>query len=91
MAWSELLRDAICGKLELQDGEDRMRPFYRDISPEQFERAIGKPVERLVNSKLWKAPAGDPIDRVLADNKSAVKEWMKSHGLTTGYLMGASE
>lgn len=33
MAWSELLRDAICGKLELQDVEDRARPFYRELAP----------------------------------------------------------
>jgi hypothetical protein len=29
--------------------------------------------------------------RVLADNKTEVKEWFKKQGLTTGYLMGAAE
>lgn len=48
-------------------------------------------MERLVNSKLWKASTGEAIDRVLSDNKSAEKDWLKAHGLTTGYLMGASE
>jgi len=48
-------------------------------------------VERLVNWKLWAAPAGDEIDRILADNKSRVKEWFKSKRMTTGYLMGAPE
>jgi hypothetical protein len=25
-----------------------------------------------------------------SDNKSVVKQWFKAHGLTTGYLLGAS-
>ena len=90
MAWAELMRDAVCGKLELQDAEDRARPFYRSLSPDQLA-SIRKVVERLVNSKVWSAPANDEVDRVLADNKSAVKDWLKTHGLSTGYLMGAAE
>jgi hypothetical protein len=91
MAWAELLRDAVCGKLDLQDGEERERPFYRDLTIDQLERVVKGTVERLVDWKGWKAPIDDPIDRVLSDNKSAVKDWLKQHGLTTGYLMGASE
>jgi len=91
MAWSELLRDAVCGKLDLVDAEDRARPFYRELTTDQLNRVIKIIVERLVNWKGWKAPREDPIDRVLADNKSVVKDWLKNHGLTTGYLMGASE
>ena len=48
-------------------------------------------VARLVDWKGWSAPANDELDRVLADNKSQVKNWFRDHGLTTGYLMGASE
>ena len=91
MAWSELLRDAVCGKLDLEDAEERARPFYRDLTTDQLDHVIKNAVERLVNWKGWKAPREDPIDRVLADNKSAVKDWFRTHGLTTGYLMGASE
>src|SRR5437660_8484007 len=29
MAWAELLHGAICGRLDLDDSEDRARPFYR--------------------------------------------------------------
>ncbi|HYN22635.1 MAG TPA: hypothetical protein VE078_16875, partial [Thermoanaerobaculia bacterium] len=90
MAWSELLRDAICGKLDLQDAEDRARPFYRDLSPNELER-VRKVLDRLISWKLWNSPPGADIDRVLADNKSAVKDWLRSSGLTTGYLMGACE
>jgi hypothetical protein len=90
MAWAELVRDAVCGKLELQDAEDRARPFYRSLSAEQIN-AIRSVVERLVNSRVWAAPTGDEVDSVLADNKSRVKEWLKTHGLSTGYLMGAPE
>jgi hypothetical protein len=89
MAWSELLRDAVRGKLDLQDEEDRARPFYRELSSDELER-VKKMVERLVNWKQWSSPPGE-IDRTLSDNKSAVKEWFRDNGLTTGYLMGASE
>ena len=89
MSWAELMRDAVCGKLELQDAEDRARPFYRSLTPDQLN-SIRKVVGRLVNSKVWAAPAGDDVDRILADNKSAVKDWLKTHGLSTGYLMGAA-
>jgi hypothetical protein len=90
MAWSEMLRDAICGKLELQDAEDREMPFYRDLSEKELDR-IRKVVERLVNWKLWSSPLKSDIDRVLSDNKSAVKDWLRQNGLSTGYLMGAIE
>jgi hypothetical protein len=90
MAWSELLRDAVRGKLELQDEEDRARPFYRDLSSDDLER-IKKMLERLVNWKQWSSPPNSEIDRMLADNKSTVKEWFRNNGLTTGYLMGANE
>jgi hypothetical protein len=90
MAWSELLKDAICGKLELIDSEDRRRPFYRELSSSELEK-IKRVVERLVNWKQWNSPPETEIDRTLADNKSVVKDWFRSKGLTTGYLMGASE
>jgi hypothetical protein len=90
MAWAELVRDAVCGKLGLQDAEDRARPFYRSLSADQLT-GIASVIERLVNSRVWAAPAGDEVDSVLADNKSRVKEWLKTHGLSTGYLMGAPE
>lgn len=90
MAWSELVRDAVCGKLELQDAEDRARPFYRLLTPDQV-KLVRKVIERLAASKIWAAPANDDIDRIIADNKSVVKEWLKTHGLSTGYLMGAGD
>ncbi|MEP7247416.1 MAG: hypothetical protein ABI885_27545 [Gammaproteobacteria bacterium] len=90
MAWSELLRDAVCGKLDLQDAEDRARPFYRLLTKEQFQIGVRSPMQRLVSWNGWNAPADSEIDRVLADNKGKVKEWLRDHGLTTGYLMGAS-
>jgi hypothetical protein len=90
MAWSELVRDAVCGRLDLQDGDERARPFYRALSDEQLV-VIRRVIERLVNSQIWARPQGDDVDRVLADNKSAVKEWLRTHGLSAGYLMGAPE
>ncbi|GAH73612.1 unnamed protein product, partial [marine sediment metagenome] len=90
MAWAELLRDAICGKLDIQDAEDRARPFYREFSESELAK-IRDVVARLVNWKMWISPTEDAIDRILADNKSAIKTWFREHGFTTGYLMGAPE
>ena len=88
MAWSELFRDAVCGKLELQDAEDRARPLYRELSKQDIDR-MRNVASRLTAWKYWCAPAGDEIDRVLVDAKREVKDWFRSHDLTAGYLMGA--
>ena len=90
MSWSEILHGAVCGKLDLNDADDRARPFYRDFSDDQWQR-IRTIVRRLVDWQIWSSPVGSDIDRTLADNKSAVKKFMKEKGLTTGYLMGAAE
>jgi len=90
IAWSQLLHSAICGVLDIQDEEERMRPFYRDLSPQDIEK-IRNVVKRLIYWKFWDSPSNSEIDRVLADNKSAVRDWFKMHDLTTGYLMGAKE
>jgi hypothetical protein len=87
MAWSELLRDAVLAKLDLTDADDRACPFYRELDKRQLE-GIKQTAARLFAWKFW-ADAGDEIDRVLSDNKSAVKEWLRAHDLTTGYLLGA--
>ncbi len=89
MAWSELLRDAVCAKLDLYDSDEQARPFYRDLSPEDLDRVKGV-VARLVGWKWWVSP-DDEVDQILAGSKKVVKEWLKDHGLTTGYLMGAPE
>jgi hypothetical protein len=47
-------------------------------------------VLRLVNFKIWKSPDDSAVDRVLSDNKSAVKDWLKKQGLDVGYLLGAT-
>jgi hypothetical protein len=88
MAWSELLADAIAAKLDLVDSDDKAKLFYRELSKEQLER-VKAVVSRLFGWKFW-ADANDQIDRILSDNKSTVKQWFKNHGLTPGYLMGAS-
>lgn len=90
MAWSEILRDAVCGKLNLQDAEDREAPFYRELDEAQKEIIRGV-LERLCGWKYWSAPANDPIDNALSYNKGQLKQWFKDKGLTTGYLMGAPE
>jgi len=90
MAWSELLRDAVGAKLELTDREDQARPLYREISQDQWKR-IKRMIDRLVNFKVWSSPPDSEVDRVVSDKKSAIKDWLKSKGLTVGYLLGAPE
>jgi hypothetical protein len=88
MAWSELLKDAIVGKLELHDSDEQARPFYRKLSSPDLER-VRSAVRRLLQWSRWQAPTGDQIDRVLADRKSTVKTWFRDQGLTISWLMGA--
>jgi hypothetical protein len=90
MAWSELLRDAISARLEISDQDEKAQLFYREINDDGFDK-IRKVVRRLVDWSTWATPVGAEIDRVLADNKSEVKKFFKNKGLTTGYLLGASE
>jgi len=90
MAWSEILHGAICAKLDIQDSEERTKPFYRELTEQDLEK-ITFVITRLINWKFWDSPPDSEIDRILSDNKSAVKEYLKGKGLTTGYLMGAPE
>jgi hypothetical protein len=64
MAWAELFHDAVCGKLELQDAEERARPLYRELTDSET-KSIRRVAERLVSWSGWKAPPDDDIDRVL--------------------------
>jgi hypothetical protein len=89
MAWSELLKEAVCARLEIFSEEERVRPFYRDLSASELEK-IKTIVLRLMDFKIWKSPEDSAIDRVLSDNKSAVKDWLKKQGLDVGYLLGAT-
>lgn len=90
MAWAELLRDAVCAKLDIHDSDEKSRCFYRDLTDAQLLQ-VRQVVNRLASWKRWSSPTSDEIDRILADNKSEVKHWFKNHGLTTGYLLGAAE
>jgi hypothetical protein len=90
MAWSELLADAIAARLELVDVDEKEKMFFRALTPQQAN-VVRKTVQRLFDWQRWAAPKDDQIDRVLSDKKTAVKDWFRQNGLTTGYLMGASE
>lgn len=90
MAWAELLRDAVIAKLEIDDRDEQAQLFYREIDDEDFEK-IRKVFRRLVSWSVWESPLNSEIDRILSDNKSEVKKYFKDKGLTTGYLLGASE
>lgn len=90
MAWSEIVRDAICAKLDIIDGDDRAKAFYRELSDQDFSK-IRTIIERLLNWSMWMMARNSEIDNIIATNKSNLKDWFKSKGLTTGYLMGAKE
>jgi hypothetical protein len=86
MSWNELLKDAVCARLEIFSEEDRIRPFYRDLSAAELDK-VKIILSKLFNFKVWKSPADSEVDRVLSDNKSAVKDWLKKQGLDIGYLL----
>ncbi|EQB39704.1 hypothetical protein M947_05105 [Sulfurimonas hongkongensis] len=90
MSWSEILKDAIAAKLDVIDADDKEKLFYGEISDESFEK-IRQVVRRLVEWAIWSLPQDSEIDRILSDNKSEIKKYMKSKGLTAGYLLGAPE
>lgn len=89
MAWCEIFRDSVCAKLDIHDSDEKARPFYREISEADFLK-IKTILERLLHWQMWGSPKGSEIDTVIAGNKSAIKEWFRQKGLTTGFLMGAS-
>lgn len=88
MAWAELFRDAVCAKLDIHDADEKTRPFYRDLGDHEFE-TIRTIFGRLAGWQMWRAPRNSEIDTAIAGNKSAIKDWFRNKGLTTGFLMGA--
>jgi len=90
MAWSELFRDAVCAKLEIHDSDEKAKPFYRDFTDSDFSK-IKSCLSRLLNWQMWNAPKDSEIDTVIAGSKSNLKDWFKNKGLTTGFIMGATE
>ena len=62
-----------------QRGEiERIMKNYLVAHPEVLQEAL---------SEMEKRQAAAETEK----HKSAVKEWLKGHGLTTGYLLGAAE
>ncbi len=90
MAWAELVKDALCAKVRIYDSDEKLKPLYRDFSEDDYAQ-MRFVLERLVNWKGWSAPDNDEIDGIIVDKKSKVKDWFKLKGLTSSYLMGASE
>lgn len=90
MAWSELLKDAIAAQLAIQDQDEREKVFYRELSDDDKIK-IRRIVRRLVEWSMWRSPPSSEIDGILPNNRGEVKKFLKDKGLTTGYLMGASE
>lgn len=88
MAWSEIFRDAVCAKLDIYDGDEKAKPFYRELNDEDQDK-IEQIFSRLYNWQLWISPRDSGIDTAIAGNKSDLKEWFRTQGLTTGFLMGA--
>ena len=90
MAWTELLKDAVCAKLDIDDSDEKKKIFYRIFDDSEFTK-ISNIFTRLFNWKMWSSPINSEIDTIIAGNKQVVKEWFKQKGLTVSYLMGASE
>ena len=90
MAWSEIFKDAVSAKLEIYDNDEKTKIFYRQLDDKAFNK-INDIVNRLVDWQLWNSPKDSEIDKMTSNNKSVLKQWLKDKGLTTGYLMAASE
>jgi hypothetical protein len=90
MSWSEILKDAIAAKLDIFDADEKALLFYRELNDNEFQK-IREIIRRLVEWSIWKLPENSEIDRILSDNKSEIKKYFRTKGLTTGYLMGAPE
>ena len=88
MAWCEIFRDAVCAKLDIQDIDERTKPYYRDLTATDLTR-VKTVLERVINWQMWKSPKQSEIDTIIAGNKSSIKDWFRTKGLTTGYLLGA--
>ncbi len=89
-AWAELLKDSICAALRMHDSDEKARPLYRVLNDQQVDD-IREVVARLIDWKIWSSPVSSEIDQIRLDNDKAVKDWLRSKGLTTGYLLGAPE
>ena len=89
-AWSEMLKDAICTKLEIFDGDEKVKALHREFSEGELER-VRFVVTRLIDWKMWDSPPNSDIDQIRLDNDGAVKNCLRDKGLTVSYLMGASE
>jgi hypothetical protein len=90
MAWSQLVWDAVCAKLDLLDTDERLKVFYRPLSTDDLTK-VRRVIRRLYDYQRWVAPRDDQIDRTLSDRTSVVKDWFRSNGLTPGYLVGTSQ
>ena len=89
-AWSGLVKDAICTKLEIYDADEKGHAFYKDFGEKELEN-VKFVTNRLVDWKMWNSPAKSEIDEIRLDNDGAVKDWLRKKGLTVSYLLGASE
>ncbi|MBR2107884.1 MAG: hypothetical protein IJ937_11530, partial [Treponema sp.] len=70
--------------------DEKSKIFYRQLEDSDFEK-IDQIIIRLVNWQMWDSPKDSEIDKMISNNKSTLKQWLKDKGLSTGYLMGASE
>jgi len=90
MAWAEILRDAVCARLEIFDQDERVKIFYRELNESSFDQ-IDKVLTLFFEWQMWSSPQGSEIDTIIAGSKSTVKEWFKEKGLTPSYLLGAPQ
>jgi hypothetical protein len=88
MAWSDIFKSAVCAKLEINDDDERMKPFYRDLIDEDFIK-INNILNRLLGWQIWISPKNSEIDTIISNDKTTLKDWFREKGLTAGFLLGA--
>jgi hypothetical protein len=88
MAWSDIFKSAVCTKLEINDDDERMKPFYRDLTDEDFIK-IYNIFNRILGWQIWISPRNSEIDNMISNDKTTLKDWFREKGLTAGFLLGA--
>ena len=72
MAWCEIFKYAVCAKLEITDGDDLVRPFYRELSEAEWEK-IKTMASRLLTWTQWSSPPNSDIDSQLVNEQDHIK------------------
>jgi hypothetical protein len=88
-AWVPMLHGVIAQVLQLYDGADREKVFFRPISDQQWALIEGR-IERLFNHKIWDDPNPDIVSQLKVNAVERVRNFLASQGLTVNWILGGT-